>query len=370
MNFNSNILKQIIRLQRNILPPCTTHATSSSTRCVVGAQFDQHRNASGGRSPVPLMGLGKAVSRKTRQPQFRSNKKHPGALPRSETINLDITDWSDVFEAAQSYNPGVIPLPIRMGRPRPNKTGDVPPHDKGNIELLKIPNFFHLTPPAIKKHCEALSEYCSPWPKDVGNRPIRVTTINHVYTGPSIRHPDSNKVKLQVYLKDLELDDHARTKLIRLVGHRYNSNNDELTIITDSCPTRKQNKDYAYYLLTALYHEAWKIEDWESEVEGKSEEEIQREIESVHAELNPKLYTDMERRRRSFYRVINDKVVRFNNKGHPFVYEIRKHGISGTLTEDEKLLAKQEWENIQKNLDDNSTFDPPYRRSSESEFTQ
>lgn len=61
-----------------------------------------------------------------------------GALPRSETINLDITDWSDVFEAAQSYNPGVIPLPIRMGRPRPNKTGDVPPHDKGNIELLKV----------------------------------------------------------------------------------------------------------------------------------------------------------------------------------------------------------------------------------------
>ena len=78
----------------------------------------------------------------------------------------------------------------------------------------------------------------------------------------------------------------------------------------------------------------------------------------------------MERRRRSFYRVINDKVVRFNGKGHPFVYELRKHGISGTLTEDEKLLAKQEWENIQKNLDDNSTFDPPYRRSSESEFRQ
>lgn len=78
----------------------------------------------------------------------------------------------------------------------------------------------------------------------------------------------------------------------------------------------------------------------------------------------------MERRRRSFYRVINEKVVRFNSKGHPFVYELRKHGISGTLTEEEKLLAKQEWNNIQKKLNDLSTFDPPYRRSTESEFIQ
>lgn len=110
MNSNSNILKLIVRLQRNILPPCTTYASaSSSSRCVIGAQFDQHRHASG-RSPVPLMGLGKgeipciiatelfskcneikskadfyvlfflnlsAVSRKTRQNQFRSNKKNP-----------------------------------------------------------------------------------------------------------------------------------------------------------------------------------------------------------------------------------------------------------------------------------------------------
>ena len=63
-------------------------------------------------------------------------------LPRSESLNLDVTDWSDVFEAAQSYNPGVVPLPLRMGRPRANKVGDVPPHDKGNIELLKVISLF------------------------------------------------------------------------------------------------------------------------------------------------------------------------------------------------------------------------------------
>ena len=59
MNSNSKMLKQIIRLQRKMLPTCTTHAVnSSSSRCVIGAQFDQQRHASG-RSPVPLMGLGK-----------------------------------------------------------------------------------------------------------------------------------------------------------------------------------------------------------------------------------------------------------------------------------------------------------------------
>ena len=53
-------------------------------------------------------------------------------------IDPDSTDWSSVYVSAQSYNPSVIPLPIRMGRPRYNKIGDIPPNEKGNIELLKV----------------------------------------------------------------------------------------------------------------------------------------------------------------------------------------------------------------------------------------
>jgi small subunit ribosomal protein S35 len=30
------------------------------------------------------------------------------------------------------------------------------PEKYGNVELMKIPNFLHLTPPHIKKHCEVL----------------------------------------------------------------------------------------------------------------------------------------------------------------------------------------------------------------------
>jgi len=52
------------------------------------------------------------------------------------------------------------------------------------------------------------------------------------------------------------LDEHARDKMIRLVGERYDEESDMLTIVTDRCPTRKQNYDYGIYVLTALYHES------------------------------------------------------------------------------------------------------------------
>jgi small subunit ribosomal protein S35 len=44
--------------------------------------------------------------------------------------------------------------------------------------------------------------------------------------------------------------------MIRLVGDRYDEESDILTIVTDRCPTRKQNYDYGVYVLTALYHES------------------------------------------------------------------------------------------------------------------
>lgn len=52
------------------------------------------------------------------------------------------------------------------------------------------------------------------------------------------------------------MDKHARDKMIRLVGDRYDEESDMLTIVTDRCPTRKQNYDYGVYVLTALYHES------------------------------------------------------------------------------------------------------------------
>ncbi len=72
----------------------------------------------------------------------------------------------------------------------------------------------------------------------------------------------------------MKFDEHSRDKFVRLAGQRYNPDTDELTLIADKyvnsieshsqytlfpfrCPYRKQNYDYAQYLLTALYFESW-----------------------------------------------------------------------------------------------------------------
>ena len=64
-------------------------------------------------------------------------------------------DWPNVWPAAASFRQSVVPLPVRMGyRRRPEKA---PPFKtRGNLELVKIPNFLHLTPAHIERHCQAL----------------------------------------------------------------------------------------------------------------------------------------------------------------------------------------------------------------------
>jgi small subunit ribosomal protein S35 len=48
-----------------------------------------------------------------------------------------------------------VPLPLRMGYQK-NFNVAPPPDRYGNVELMKIPNFLHLTPKAIQRHCEKL----------------------------------------------------------------------------------------------------------------------------------------------------------------------------------------------------------------------
>lgn len=178
-------------------------------------------------------------------------------------------DWTSVYPAAAPFRANAVPLPVRMGYPV--KRG-VPPQKKGNLELIKIPNFLHLTPAAIKKHCEALKPFCTEWPSALDSDgkcdehfPIKIESTDYVSAGPSVRNPSARIVHLKVKLSSLNLDDHARKKMLKLVGERYCKDSDILTIKTESCPLRQQNYEYAMYLLTVLYHESWKIEPWEAE---------------------------------------------------------------------------------------------------------
>ncbi|KAM7414966.1 hypothetical protein PAMA_019671 [Pampus argenteus] len=199
---------------------------------------------------------------------FREKTKRDAGEPRTNRMLLD-QDWTAVYPAATPFRSNSVPLPVRMGYPM---KGSVPPEKKGNLELIKIPNFLHLTPGAIKKHCEALKPFCTKWPSALDTDaqcdqhfPIKVESTDYASAGVSVRNPSARIIHLRIKLSSLNLDDHARKKMLKLVGERYCKDTDILTITTDSCPLRQQNYDYAMYLLTVLYHESWKTEAWEAE---------------------------------------------------------------------------------------------------------
>ena len=70
----------------------------------------------------------------------------------------------------------------------------VVPSKYANAELMKIPNFLHLTPPVISTHCSAISKFCTAWPKGLETEeaidkhfPVTVTTSDHLNSNSSIR---------------------------------------------------------------------------------------------------------------------------------------------------------------------------------------
>lgn len=304
-----------------------------------------------------------------------STPSHKKKQPFGHIPDVENMDWTAIWDTASTYNPFLIPLPVRCGRAHEKKAG-VSPAAAGNVELMKIPNFFHLTPIAIEKHCKALKPFIKPWPEHV-KRSVRITTINYIYAGPSIRHPDSRFVKLQVNLADLNLDARAKRKFALLVGDRYNRETDEFTLVTGQCPTRAQNRDYAYYLLDTLYHESLKEEPWEEEAKNYTEEYIDAEVEKVRKEIDPLRHKKKilsQTKKKSFifhHRVIKNNVIRFNDQGHPFALRPRdgKSQRRRLLSKKRQEEAAEVWKRVKKDdPTDNSTFDAAYKSSYASEF--
>ncbi|XP_023949206.1 28S ribosomal protein S35, mitochondrial [Bicyclus anynana] len=200
--------------------------------------------------------------------QRRAPRKADVPPDRAEKMRTD-QKWGDVWPGPKSFHPSSVPLPIRQGYvPK----GQAPPGKKANAELMKIPNFLHLTPPVIKSQCEAIKKFCTEWPKLLNSEeaiekhyPLEIITSDYCHASPVIRNPLSRIVILRIKLSDLKLDKHARDKFLRLVGDRYDGQTDLVTITADRCPVRRQNLDYVNYLLTACYHESWNYEDWEGD---------------------------------------------------------------------------------------------------------
>uniref|UniRef100_A0A8C7AC21 Small ribosomal subunit protein mS35 mitochondrial conserved domain-containing protein n=1 Tax=Neovison vison TaxID=452646 RepID=A0A8C7AC21_NEOVI len=186
-----------------------------------------------------------------RTPRYKRLLRRKALPSRMEKMTVD-QDWPSVYPVATPFKPSAVPLPIRMGYPVKSA---VCMAKEGNLELLKIPNFLHLTPVAIKKHRKTLKDFYTEWPAALDR--------------------DEKLEPLRVKLSSLNLDDHAKKKLIKLVGERYCKTTEVLTIETNRCPLKRQNWDYALYLLTVLYHESWKTEEWEKDkIEADMEEYV------------------------------------------------------------------------------------------------
>nr|XP_032832529.1 28S ribosomal protein S35, mitochondrial [Petromyzon marinus] len=256
-----------LRLLARGLAASSSSPSSSSTGGGGGGSSSKRKS--------PFRKGGEGSYKGVRQPEKWRLRIENSTL-RSERMKPD-QDWSNVYATAASFKPAAVPLPLRMGYPLRNAA---PPDKWGNLELIKVANFLHLTPPAIEKHCAALKEFCTEWPAGLDSDekceeyfPLEVQSTDYVSAGPSLRNANARIVNLSVRLSSLKLDDHARRKLVKLVGDRYDKATDVLAIRTERCPVRKQNHDYAMYLLTILYYESCKVEPWEAEKTDADQEE-------------------------------------------------------------------------------------------------
>lgn len=198
-------------------------------------------------------------------PAWRSNLVH------REHIMKHDQDWPSVWPTARTFSPSTVPLPLRQSYVDDLKRS-VPLGKYANTELLKIPNFLHLTPKAIKRHCDALKKFCTAWPEGLETDedcdthfPVTYIKNDYVHATANIRDQRSRIVRLKIKLSSLELNETALDKIKRLAAERYDPETDELTIVAGACPLRGQNQDYADFLLTALYYESNKHEEWEDE---------------------------------------------------------------------------------------------------------
>ncbi|XP_005090888.1 28S ribosomal protein S35, mitochondrial [Aplysia californica] len=209
---------------------------------------------------------------KTERFARRQKKKPPP--PRFRSMATD-QDWTDVWPTASTFKWSAVPFPVRQGFVENSSENEgVVPAKYANLELMKPPNFLHLTPAHVKKHCDALKKFCTAWPEGLETEedcrhhfPVESVTSDYVFAAPSLRDDRARVASIKLNLSDLELDYHSRDKFIRLVGDRYNPDTDEVIFESDRCPLKSQNLEYVNFLLTAVYFESWKREGWEDQKE-------------------------------------------------------------------------------------------------------
>ena len=84
------------------------------------------------------------------------NRIQKDEFARANRMSVD-QDWTQAWPTNAMFKQCAVPLPVRQGYVKNSAENyGLPPEKYGNCELIKIPNFLHLTPPHIKKHCDAI----------------------------------------------------------------------------------------------------------------------------------------------------------------------------------------------------------------------
>uniref|UniRef100_A0A1I8H5X0 MRP-S28 domain-containing protein n=2 Tax=Macrostomum lignano TaxID=282301 RepID=A0A1I8H5X0_9PLAT len=233
-------------------------------------------NTAGFRSLV-VPGLTKEAAK---PPLLRS--RHP-LTPRCDRMKPAHSSWPSVWPTARTFHPAAVPLPVRQGRPNnATENAGISPNKWGNTELIKVPNFLHLTPAHVAAHCAAIKHLCTPWPKALDEPgvidkqlPLLVVTTDYLRSHHSIRDIRARRVDLSLCLDRLvKLDKRSLEKLLCLVSFSNFAKVDtqvvgssrvrHLRMWSDRCPWRFQNYDYLIYALSALYSQSLRHESWES----------------------------------------------------------------------------------------------------------
>ncbi|XP_076044522.1 mitochondrial ribosomal protein S35 isoform X2 [Oratosquilla oratoria] len=271
--------RRIIRELNNFYEVATgvrCHSSASGLQFAEDTKDEQFRTLDFGAQKRRTQSVKKKVTNKILPPSYKRQK-------------ID-QNWGNVWPTARTFQPATVPLPVRQGYPAKNQAV---PDKWGNAELMKIPNFLHLTPPVIEQQCKALKKFCTPWPEGLETKedeeqhfPLTVITSTYLHSSPTIRDPRARIVTFKVKLSSLDLNDHGVDKLLRLVGDRYDPETDMLTLVTDRCPLSRQNYDYSRYLLSVLYSEAKKIEPWEHEKSLEDQEKYTWEGSPSEQNLN------------------------------------------------------------------------------------
>ncbi|CAI7783649.1 unnamed protein product [Closterium sp. NIES-53] len=93
--------------------------------------------------------------------------------------------------------------------------------------------------------------------EDEGEGPeLRWETRMVLGPGGDAWHPANRKVKVSVFVRELQLSRLARERLLALVGRRYNTHRDELTIVSERYRHREENRKDVFRILHALIAEA------------------------------------------------------------------------------------------------------------------